>query len=70
MSKLSAVFAEFDVSIEGITQKEPQAGQESVSVIFITQRTVEKRIDSVIQKLSSMSDVKDDIVKIRVEHFN
>ena len=70
MSRLSAVFAEFDVSIEGITQKEPQAGQDSVSVIFITQRTVEKRIDSVIQKLSSMSDVKDDIVKIRVEHFN
>lgn len=70
MSKLSAVFAEFDVSIEGITQKEPQAGEDSVSVIFITQRTLEGRIDSVIDRLLSMGDVKDDIVKIRVEHFN
>ncbi len=69
MSKLSAVFAEFDVSIEGITQKEPQAGEDSVSVIFITQRTVESRIDNVIEKLSRMSDVKNGIVKIRVEHF-
>jgi len=70
MSKLSAVFAEFDVSIEGITQKEPQAGEESVSVILITQRTLESRIDNVITKLLSMDDVKDDIVKIRVEHFS
>jgi len=70
MSKLSAVFAEFDVSIEGITQKEPKAGEDRVSVIFITQRTFESRIDSVINKLLSMDDVNGDIVKIRVEHFN
>jgi len=70
MSKLSTVFAEHGVSIEGITQKEPQQGQESVSVIFITQRTVEIRIDQVIEKLAAMPDVKNDIVKIRVEHLN
>lgn len=70
MSKLSAVFAEFDVSIEGITQKEPQVGQSTVSVIFITQRTLEAKIDSVLTKLASMDDVQDGIVKIRVEHFN
>ena len=70
MSKLSAVFAEFDVSIEGITQKEPKVGEDTVSVIFITQRTLEGRIDSVIEKLLGMDDVKGDIVKIRVEHFN
>jgi len=70
MTKLSAVFADHDVSIEGITQKEPQQGQESVSVIFITQKTLESRIDQVIEKLSSMNDVEDSIVKIRVEHFN
>jgi len=70
MSQLSAVFAEFDVSIEGITQKEPNVGESSVSVIFITQRTLESRIDDVIKKLSAMDDVANDIVKIRVEHFN
>ena len=70
MTKLSAVFADHNVSIEGITQKEPQQGQESVSVIFITQKTLESRIDKVIEKLSDMNDVEDSIVKIRVEHFN
>lgn len=70
MSKLSAVFADFDVSIEGITQKEPQPNEETVSVIFITQKTLEERIDQVIEKVSNMDDVKGDIVKIRVEHFS
>lgn len=70
MTKLSAVFAKHDVSIEGITQKEPQKGQESVSVIFITQKTLESQIDRVIEELARMDDVKNDIVKIRVEHFN
>ena len=70
MSQLSAVFAEYDVSIEGITQKEPQTGESSVSVIFITQRTLEERIDQVITKLSAMDDVASNIVKVRVEHFN
>ena len=70
MTKMSAVFAENDVSIEGITQKEPKQGQESVSVIFITQKTTESSVDKVIGTLSGMSDVENDIVKIRVEHFN
>jgi len=70
MTKLSAVFADHGVSIEGITQKEPQQGEESVSVIFITQKTLESRIDHVIKEIANMDDVKNDIVKIRVEHFN
>jgi len=70
MSKLSAVFADFDVSIEGITQKEPKTGENTVSVIFITQRTLESRIDQVIQKISTMEDIDNNIIKVRVEHFN
>jgi len=70
MTQLSAVFADLDVSIEGITQKEPQEPTDTVSVIFVTQKTREARIDQVIEKLSSIPDVKSDIVKIRIEHFN
>lgn len=70
MSKLSTVFAELDVSIEGITQKEPTKGEQSVSIIFITQRTIEKRIDLAIEKVQVMDDVHGDVVKIRVEHLD
>ena len=70
MSKLSARFAEQDISIEAITQKEPQKGQDFVSVIFITQRTIEARVNQVIADIESMADVRAEAVKIRVEHFN
>lgn len=69
MSKLATVFADLEVSIEGITQKEPVAGQDSVSVIFITQHTIEGRIDKAIEKIQSMDQVKHNVVKIRVEHL-
>jgi homoserine dehydrogenase len=70
MSKLSTQFAEQDISIEAITQKEPQLGQDYVSVIFITQRTNEGKVDRAIETIESMVDVRTATVKIRVEHFN
>jgi homoserine dehydrogenase len=70
MSKLSAKFADQNISIEAITQKEPAAGQDFVSVIFITQRTREGLIDEAIKSIEAMADVRADAVRIRVEHFN
>jgi len=70
MSRLSAEFAEQGISIEAITQKEPLQGQDFVSVIFITQRTIEGQVDQAIANIESMAEVIADAVKIRVEHFN
>lgn len=70
MSKLTSVFAELEISIEGITQKEPATGQDSVSVILITQRTIEGRIDSAIEKIRGIDQINPEIVKIRVEHLS
>ncbi len=70
MSKLSAEFAAQNISIEAITQKEPKQGQASVSVIFITQRTIEGQVDKAIESIQTMDEVTSGAVKIRVEHFN
>lgn len=70
MSQLSAQFADQDISIEAITQKEPQPGEDFVSVIFITQRTLEGRVDRAIKRIEAMPDVRRKTVKIRVEHLN
>ena len=69
MSKLTTVFAELEVSLEGITQKEPASGQQSVSVILITQRTVESRIDKAIKNIQDIDQIQNKVVKIRVEHL-
>jgi len=70
MSRLSTIFADLNVSIEAITQKEPKKGERDVSVIFITQRTHEKRINQAIKEIQAMEDVRGDVVRIRVEHLN
>lgn len=70
MSVLSAQFAEQDISIEAITQKEPLAGENFVSVIFITQVTTEGKVDTAIKNIQMMQDVRQAAVKVRVEHFN
>jgi len=70
MSKLSAKFADQNISIEAITQKEPKAGEDFVSVIFITQRAIEGRIDQAIKNIEAMDDVRKAGIKIRVEHLD
>lgn len=70
MSKLSAEFAEQDISIEAITQKEPTKGQDTVSVIFITQKTREATINRAITQLEGLDIVRGESVKIRVEHLD
>lgn len=70
MSKLSSVFAEHSISLEAITQKEPAKGDTAVSVIFITQRTVENNITEAIAKLETMPDVIGEVTRIRVEHLD
>ncbi|MBX2847182.1 MAG: homoserine dehydrogenase [Acidiferrobacterales bacterium] len=70
LSKLSKVFADLDVSIEAIIQKEPKKDAEYVSVIFITQETLEARITLAIDTIKSMDYVCGEIVRIRLEHLD
>ena len=69
MSKLSSKFAERDISIEAITQKEPELGSKTVSVIFITQTTIEKNVDDAIEAIQALEEVIQPAVKLRVEHL-
>ena len=70
MSQLATVFADLRISIEAITQKEPARDQHRVSVIFITQRTVENLIDQAINQIEDMPDVLQAVTRIRVEHLD
>lgn len=70
MSQLSTVFADLQISIEAITQKEPAKGEQMVSVIFLTQTTQESNINRAIQQIESMQDICGSVVRIRVEHLD
>ncbi|MBT8115296.1 MAG: homoserine dehydrogenase [Arenicella sp.] len=70
MSQLASVFADLKVSLEAITQKEPARGETAVSVILITQRTLEAQITSAISTIEAMPDVRSAVQRIRVEHLD
>ncbi|MFT5611161.1 MAG: homoserine dehydrogenase [Polaribacter sp.] len=70
MSKLSTIFAQLNISIEAITQKEPARNESRVSVIFITQRTLEAQLNNAIEQIEAMPDVCDSVTSIRVEHLD
>ena len=70
MSKLTTAFAEQNISLEGIKQKEPNLGEDGVSVILITKECVEHQINTVIDQLKAMPAVREDIMRIRVEYLN
>ena len=70
MSKLTTVFADLSISLEAIKQKEPARGEPHVSVIFITQTTLEAQINSAISQIQLMPDVLTKVTRIRVEHLD
>lgn len=70
MSKLATVFADLNISLEAITQKEPAKGEPRVAVILITQRSLEAQINSAIKRIQAMPDVRETVTRIRVEHLD
>ena len=70
MSELSTVFADLEVSIEAIIQKERDKNSDHVAVIFITQETIEESIKKAIKKIEAMQSVSGNVVRIRLEHLD
>lgn len=70
MAQLTQIFAENDISIEAVIQKEPLQGKVTVQIILLTASCVEKTIDAAIEKISTLEAVVSKVTKIRVEHLN
>ncbi|ACR11096.1 homoserine dehydrogenase [Teredinibacter turnerae] len=67
LSRVTQIFSEAGISIEALIQKEPKEGQEHVSVILLTNRTIEKQVNKAIEQIESLSPIQGNVVRIRVE---
>ena len=65
-----SVLADLGISIEAILQKEPRAGEDTVPVIILTQRVLEKHMNQAIAKIEALSSISTKIMRIRLEHLN
>ncbi len=67
LSKITQILSDAGISIEALIQKEPNEGQEFVSVILLTNKAVEKNIIDAIVKIEALDTVKEDVIRFRVE---
>ena len=67
LSDVTAILGDLDISIEAIIQKEAEGDVSNVPVIFLTQKTLEKKMNQAIEKIEALESVNDKIRRIRVE---
>jgi homoserine dehydrogenase len=70
LAEVSEVFAEHNISIEAVIQKEPSTGEDTVHLIMLTQKCVESRVNQAIQEVENLSSVKGEVMRIRMEHLD
>lgn len=68
LKAITGVFAESDISIEAILQKEPRENEDA-TVALITSVVPERRFDAALARLLALPFVREGASRIRVEHF-
>jgi homoserine dehydrogenase len=67
MADITRIMGESEISIEAILQKEPESGVAQATIIMLTQKIREARMDQAIKQISELPTVHGTIHRIRVE---
>lgn len=67
LSKITQILSDAKISVEAVIQKEPGAGEDHVPLIILTDRVIEKSLDSAVTQIQQMDSIAGEITKIRVE---
>jgi homoserine dehydrogenase len=70
LADVTRILADLGISIEAILQKEPREGENTVPVIILTQRVLEKYMNQAIAKIEALPSINTKIMRIRLEHLN
>lgn len=65
LADVARILADRGVSIEAMIQKEPEAGQTSVDIVFLIHQTVEGKVNDAIAAMQALPTVKGTIMRIR-----
>ena len=70
LADVTRILAEGGISIEAILQKEPREGENTVPVIILTQRVLEKHMNRAITQIEALPSIGTKIMRIRLERLN
>jgi len=69
LADVTRIFAEKEISIEAVIQKEPQEGQTRVPLILLTSNVVEKNMNAALIEIEKLDSIEGKVTKIRMEHL-
>lgn len=69
LADVTRIFAEHNISIEAVIQKEPQPGQSRVPLILLTSVVVEKNMNAAIAEIEALDSIEGQVTRIRMEHL-
>ncbi len=67
MSRVTSIFSEQGISIEGLIQKAPAQGETCVPVIVLTNKVAQGSVDKAVRAIEVLDAINGDIARIRVE---
>ena len=67
LAKISSILQDFEISIEAVIQKELHG--ETVPIVILTNRALEKKLNAAITAIEALADVSGKVMRIRVEPF-
>jgi homoserine dehydrogenase len=70
LAEVARILGDLGISIEAILQKEPHAGENTVPVIILTQRVLEKHMNQAIVLIEALPTISGKVMRIRLEHLN
>ena len=70
LADVTRILGDLGISIEAILQKEPRAGENTVPVIILTQRVLEKHMNQAIARIEALPSISGKIMRIRLERLN
>lgn len=69
LADVTRIFADKNISIEAVIQKEPQEGQTRVQLILLTSKVLEKNMNAAIAEVEKLSVIEGKVTRIRMEHL-
>ncbi|MFM8341906.1 MAG: homoserine dehydrogenase [Methylomonas sp.] len=67
LADVTRILAAHNISIEALIQKEPLKDESSVSIIMLTQLTLEKEMNAAIAEIEALATVSGKVARIRLE---
>jgi homoserine dehydrogenase len=69
LADVTRIFADLDISIDAIFQKEAGEGEDQVDVVILTHVVPEKNVNAAIRRVEALSTIPTPVVRIRLEEL-